>query len=40
MGAGDDSRLVALPGVDHYALIDVTSPAWLACRAAVIDLAR
>ena len=36
---GDDSRLVALPGIDHYALIDVTSPAWAACRAAVIDLA-
>lgn len=37
--AGDDSRLLTLPGTDHYALIDVTSPAWAACRAAVIDLA-
>ena len=38
--AGDDSRLLALPGTDHYSLIDVTSPAWAACRATVIDLAR
>lgn len=38
--AGDDSRLLVLPGADHYSLIDVTSPAWAACRAAVIELAR
>lgn len=38
--AGDDSRLLVLPGTDHYALIDVTSSAWAACRAAVMDLAR
>jgi len=36
--AGDDSRLVTLPGVDHFALIDVSTPAWAACRAAVLDL--
>jgi acetyl esterase/lipase len=38
--AGDDSRLLVLPGTDHYALIDVTSPAWAASRTAVLDLAR
>jgi pimeloyl-ACP methyl ester carboxylesterase len=38
--AGDDSRLLVLPGTDHYSLIDVTSPAWAACRTAVLDLAR
>ena len=38
--AGDDSRLLVLPGTDHYSLIDVTSPAWAACRAVVLDLAR
>ncbi|MFF0458572.1 alpha/beta hydrolase family protein [Nocardia africana] len=38
--AGDDSRLLVLPGTDHYSLIDVTSSAWAACRAAVSDLAR
>jgi hypothetical protein len=38
--AGDDSRLLVLPGTDHYSLIDVTSPAWAACRMVVLDLAR
>jgi acetyl esterase/lipase len=38
--AGDDSRLLVLPGTDHYALIDVTSPAWAACRTVVLELAR
>ena len=38
--AGDDSRLLVLPGTDHYSLIDVTSPAWAACRTAVLELAR
>jgi dipeptidyl aminopeptidase/acylaminoacyl peptidase len=37
---GDDSRLLVLPGTDHYSLIDVTSPAWAACRTAVLELAR
>jgi acetyl esterase/lipase len=37
---GDDSRLLALPGIDHYSLIDVESAAWAACRKAVMDLAR
>lgn len=26
--AGDNARLIELPGVDHFALIDATSPAW------------
>jgi acetyl esterase/lipase len=38
--AGDDSRLLVLPGTDHYSLIDVMSPAWAACRTVVLDLAR
>ncbi|MDM4141090.1 MULTISPECIES: alpha/beta hydrolase [Mycobacterium] len=38
--AGDDSRLLVLPGADHYSLIDVTSPSWAVCRAAVRELAR
>jgi acetyl esterase/lipase len=38
--AGDDSRLLVLPGTDHYTLIDVTSPAWAVCRTAVRELAR
>jgi acetyl esterase/lipase len=38
--AGDDSRLLVLPGTHHYSLTDVTSPAWAACRTAVIELAR
>jgi dipeptidyl aminopeptidase/acylaminoacyl peptidase len=38
--AGDDSRLLVLPGTDHYSLIDVTSHAWAACRKAVLDLVR
>jgi acetyl esterase/lipase len=38
--AGDNSRLVILPGVDHYALIDVKSPAWVACRTAARELTR
>lgn len=38
--AGDDARLLVIPGADHYSLIDVTSPAWAACRTAVLDLAR
>jgi pimeloyl-ACP methyl ester carboxylesterase len=38
--AGDNSRLLALPSTDHYSLIDVTSPAWAACRTAVLEMAR
>ncbi|MFF0499536.1 alpha/beta hydrolase family protein [Nocardia aobensis] len=38
--AGDDSRLLVLPGIDHFSLIDVASDAWAACRSAVLELAR
>lgn len=31
-GAGDRATLVRLPGADHFALIDPTSPAWATCR--------
>lgn len=37
---GDDSRLLVLPGADHYSLIDVTSAAWAVCRTVVLELAR
>lgn len=30
--SGDPARLVLLPGVGHYELIDVAHPAWAACR--------
>jgi acetyl esterase/lipase len=33
-------ELVALPGVDHFAVIDPSSDAWVACRDAVERLAR
>ncbi|MGH3612382.1 MAG: alpha/beta hydrolase family protein [Pseudonocardia sp.] len=33
--AGDAAELVALPGVDHFAVIDPSMPAWGACRDAV-----
>lgn len=33
--AGDPAELVTLPGVDHFALIDPTTPAWRVCRVAV-----
>lgn len=36
--AGDDSRLVTLPDVDHFALIDVATSAWATCRAGVLEL--
>lgn len=34
---GDE--LVVLPGVDHFSVIDPTTPAWRACRDAVVRLA-
>jgi acetyl esterase/lipase len=37
IAAGDDVRLVVLPGVGHFELIDPTHAAWAACRA---ELAR
>ena len=36
--AGDNAELVVLPGIDHYALITGSSPAWTACREAVTRL--
>lgn len=36
--AASGDRLVALPGVDHFAVIDPTTPAWAACRAAVEEI--
>lgn len=38
--AGDESRLLVLPGADHYTLIDATSRAWASCRNAIRELAR
>ncbi len=33
--AGDDAELVSLPEVDHFAVIDPSTPAWRACSEAV-----
>ncbi|UZJ26630.1 S9 family peptidase [Rhodococcus antarcticus] len=33
---GDPAVLVTLPGVDHFALIDVSTTAWAACRDALL----
>jgi hypothetical protein len=35
--AGGDARLVELPGVEHFALIDPLSPAWPAVLAALAE---
>jgi pimeloyl-ACP methyl ester carboxylesterase len=37
--AGASARLVELPGVEHFGLIDPLSPAWPAVLAALADLA-
>lgn len=34
--AGDPAELVVLTGVDHFALIDPATPAWAACRGALL----
>ncbi|HVL85845.1 MAG TPA: alpha/beta fold hydrolase [Pseudonocardia sp.] len=36
--AGDDAVLVALPGVDHFAVIDPDDDAWRVCRDAAVRL--
>jgi acetyl esterase/lipase len=36
--AGAEAELVALPGVDHFAVIDPTTDAWRACREAALRL--
>jgi acetyl esterase/lipase len=38
--AASGDRWTRLPGVDHFAVIDPTTPAWAACRAAVDELLR
>ena len=35
VGAGDEAEIVALDGVDHFAVIDPSEPAWRVCRGAV-----
>lgn len=36
--AGDPARLVRLPGVGHFEVIDPADPAWRACRAAALEI--
>jgi acetyl esterase/lipase len=36
--AGDDARLVAIEGADHFAAMDFSSPTWAACLTGVLDL--
>lgn len=38
--AGDDCRLIVLPGADHFGVITPGSPDWAVCREAVLALAR
>ena len=35
-GLGDEVTEVRMPGVDHFMLIDPTTPAWVACRTAAL----
>jgi acetyl esterase/lipase len=37
---GDDVRLIRLPGVDHFAVIDARTPAWRVCRDAALEYVR
>ena len=37
---GDEVTEVRLPGVDHFMLIDPSTPAWAACRKAVLGYLR
>lgn len=34
--AGDSATLVQVPGADHFALIDPSTPAWTRCRTALL----
>ncbi len=36
--AGDDAKLVTLPGADHFAVIDPRSPEWTQVEKAVLEL--
>ena len=38
VAAGDPGRLVVLPGVGHYELIDPADPAWEVCRDHVLRM--
>jgi hypothetical protein len=38
--AGDEAELVALPGVEHFAVIDPATAAWKACRDGLERLLR
>lgn len=38
VAAGDDCRLITLPGVDHFGYLDPTTSAWRAAREAAFDL--
>jgi len=40
LAAGDPARLVALPGVGHFEVIDPKDPAWHACRDAALEIVR
>ena len=36
--AGDDSKLITLPGADHFAAIDPRSPEWPIVEKTVLEL--
>lgn len=36
--AGDDCRLISLPGVDHFSYLDPTTTAWSSARSAALGL--
>lgn len=38
--AGDDARLIELPGAGHFELIDPRTPQWKSVQAAVLDLVK
>lgn len=38
--AGDSSRLVAVEGADHFAVTDLSTAAWAACKQAVLELSE
>lgn len=38
VAAGDDARLIEVPGTGHFELIDPRAPAWKTVEAAVMDL--
>ena len=38
VAAGDDSKLIALPGADHFPVIDPRSPEWAVVETTVLEL--